>query len=81
MSLDPPRFNSFSLHIHFDSLFSSNESLPRSSSDVTESFQYATCPQCRGQRAKLAKETDRQQTVFSIFCPYCGYCDDDVSDY
>lgn len=47
----------------------------------SERFQYATCPQCRSDRARLTKQIMESLRLFSIFCPFCGYEDSDVSDH
>lgn len=46
-----------------------------------ERFQYATCPQCRSDRARLTKQMLESLRLFGIFCPFCGYEDSDVSDH
>jgi len=46
-----------------------------------ERFQYATCPQCRSDRARLTKQIGKNWQLFGIFCPFCGYEDSDVSDH
>ncbi len=46
-----------------------------------EQFQYATCPQCHSDRARLTKQILESLNLFGIFCPFCGYEDSDVSDH
>lgn len=46
-----------------------------------ERFQYATCPQCRSDRARLTRQILESLRLFSIFCPFCGYEDSDVSEH
>ncbi len=55
--------------------------LDRAHTADNERFQYATCPQCRSDRARLTKQILESLRLFGIFCPFCGYEDSDVSDH
>jgi Zn finger protein HypA/HybF involved in hydrogenase expression len=76
-SVSPSR-RSF-LTSHHDSTHHSSRT-PLSTED-NERFQYATCPQCRSDRARLTRQILESLRLFSILCPFCGYEDSDVSEH